>query len=169
MDLKILQSNQKDIIGIDISKVALRTAKKLGKVVLADGTRLPFLDSSFDLICIFDVLEHVPNKVELMIEAKRTLRNGGKIFISVPIKIKGTKGDERQPFDEPPTFDFIICTVREMFYLSIIRGFYGRNPFNLINNLIPALFFFLAFFFKYFPYSLKGSKYVSLVAIKSDR
>ena len=106
VDLKILQSDRKDILGIDISKVALKTAKKFGMVVLTDGMQLPFHDSSFDSICLFDVLEHIPNKIKMITEVKRSLRNGGKTFLSVPIKTKRTKGDERQPFDEPPTFIF---------------------------------------------------------------
>lgn len=141
--------------------------KKFGKVISADGTQLPFRDSSFDLICAFDVLEHTPNKIKIMTEANRTLRNNGKIFLSVPIA-KGMKEDKRQPFDEPPAFCFLIRLVKNRFHLSIIRGFGGRNPFNRIpyNRVPHKVFSFLLFFFKYFPYILVGSSYVSLVAIK---
>jgi len=163
VDLKILQSDEKEIIGIDISKVALRTARNFGEVILADGTLLPFRDSSFDSICAFDVLEHVTNKTRMMIEIKRTLRTGGKMFLSVPIKTKGFAKDERQPLDDPPTLGFLIGLVKKEFHLSIIRGFWGRNP---ANRIPYSLYSFLSLFFKYFPCLLIGSRQISLVAIK---
>jgi len=141
--------------------------KEFGEVVLADVTHLPFRFSSFNSICAFDVLEHVPNKTKMMTEIRRALRNGGKIFLSVPIKSGDTYGDKRQPYDEPPTLISLISLVKKTYTLSVIRGFWGRNPFNYMSPRAPKLFPFLSFLFKYFPYFLMGSEYVSLVARKS--
>ncbi len=164
VDLKIFQANKKTAVGIDISNVALKKVKEFGEVVLADVTYLPFRFSSFNSVCAFDVLEHVPNKTKMMTEIRRTLRNGGKIFLSVPIKVGDSIGDKRQPYDEPPTLIFLISLVKKTYTLSVIRGFWGRNPFNYVS---PRLFPFPSFLFKYFPYFLMGSGYVSLVATKS--
>ncbi|MEM2143943.1 MAG: class I SAM-dependent methyltransferase [Candidatus Jordarchaeaceae archaeon] len=115
IDLQILYSHKKELIGIDISRVPLTRVKKFGQVILADGTMLPFCNSVVNTVCAFDVLEHVPNKIALMIEANRVLRNEGKIFLSVPIKTKDMKEDDRQPFDEPPTLNFLLKIVKRNF------------------------------------------------------
>ena len=50
----------------------------------ADATRLPFPDSSFDLVTMFDVLEHVPRDTDAAAEAVRVLRPGGFILLTSP-------------------------------------------------------------------------------------
>src|SRR5207302_969127 len=45
---------------------------------------IPFADHSFDLICMFDVLEHIEEDVETLRAIKRLLKKNGRIFITVP-------------------------------------------------------------------------------------
>jgi SAM-dependent methyltransferase len=52
--------------------------------VIEAGAPLPFQDGSFDVICIFDVLEHVQNDVAFIGECSRILDVGGVILCSVP-------------------------------------------------------------------------------------
>jgi len=52
--------------------------------VLADGYRLPFRDESYDLVCLFDVLEHLDDDAAALREVRRVLRPGGRVFLSVP-------------------------------------------------------------------------------------
>ena len=49
-----------------------------------DATRLPFADSSFDAVTMFDVLEHIPDHALAAAEARRVLRPGGVIMVSTP-------------------------------------------------------------------------------------
>jgi SAM-dependent methyltransferase len=51
----------------------------------ADITALPFPDNSFDLVCAFDVLEHVENDSLAMKELVRVCRYDGFICITVPM------------------------------------------------------------------------------------
>jgi len=46
---------------------------------------LPFEDRYFDAVCIFDVLEHLPDEAPALMEAQRVLKPGGMLFISVPL------------------------------------------------------------------------------------
>ena len=81
------------IIALDYSKQALRYARKENpgikgnrvNYILYDIQKpLPFSNNFFDAIVIEEALEHTRNAREVLLEAHRVLRKGGKIFISVP-------------------------------------------------------------------------------------
>ena len=54
------------------------------RFICGDATRLPFDDASFDMVTMFDVIEHVPDDVVAMREAWRVLRPGGTLLLSTP-------------------------------------------------------------------------------------
>lgn len=54
------------------------------EVVEASVTHLPFENDSFDLVCAFDVLEHVEDDVSAMQEIKRVCKREGFICLTVP-------------------------------------------------------------------------------------
>lgn len=58
--------------------------KERVRFVVADATCLPFADESFDLITMFDLLEHVPDDASAVREAVRTLRSDGTLLVSTP-------------------------------------------------------------------------------------
>ena len=45
---------------------------------------IPFHDQRFDLICIFDVLEHIEHDTETLMAIKQLLMKNGRILITVP-------------------------------------------------------------------------------------
>lgn len=51
---------------------------------VVDGYALPYADASFDLVCLFDTVEHIPDDLAVMREVRRVLRPGGRAFLSVP-------------------------------------------------------------------------------------
>lgn len=54
------------------------------EVVNASLTALPFADNSFDVVCAFDVIEHIKEHDLAVAEMKRVLRPNGRIFLTVP-------------------------------------------------------------------------------------
>lgn len=80
------------VTGVDIAEKTIETAKLYAKnkkisnckFVVADIRKLPLEDNSFDMIFSFGVIEHFKNPKPLMLELKRVLKPGGKIFLSVP-------------------------------------------------------------------------------------
>ena len=52
--------------------------------IQASVTELPFDDESFDLVCAFDVIEHVEDDGLAAAELARVCRQGGTVAISVP-------------------------------------------------------------------------------------
>lgn len=45
---------------------------------------IPFHGEKFDLICLFDVLEHIEEDVETLLAVKGLLADGGRILVTVP-------------------------------------------------------------------------------------
>ncbi len=54
------------------------------RVAVGSGLELPFADRSFDLIGLFDTIEHIPDDRGVLQEVHRVLRPGGLVFVSVP-------------------------------------------------------------------------------------
>ena len=49
-----------------------------------DGGRLSFADGAFEIVTLLNVLEHVPDYRQVLAEAARVLRPGGKLFVICP-------------------------------------------------------------------------------------
>ncbi|MBK8977837.1 MAG: class I SAM-dependent methyltransferase [Planctomycetes bacterium] len=71
---------------LDISHDAMRYCHRRGfhRVVTGSGLELPFADACFDLVALFDAIEHIPDDRRVLDEVRRVLRPGGVVFISVP-------------------------------------------------------------------------------------
>lgn len=53
---------------------------------LDKDNRLPLKDESIDIVCLLDVLEHVPDESAVLSEIYRVLKPGGRLLLSVPHK-----------------------------------------------------------------------------------
>jgi SAM-dependent methyltransferase len=51
-------------------------------LVVADTARLPYPDSAFDTITFVACLNHIPNRVDVLCEARRLLRPGGHVVLT---------------------------------------------------------------------------------------
>lgn len=49
-----------------------------------DGHNIPFEDDSFDIIVMFEVLEHVPDITQTISEIRRVLKPNGQVVITMP-------------------------------------------------------------------------------------
>jgi len=91
----ILFSENKRVIGLDISRNMVQTAKKnLMKknlshkcdLLQSDAVHLPIKESSIDVILYIATLHHISTadeRLRSLLELKRTLRKGGRALISV--------------------------------------------------------------------------------------
>lgn len=71
-----------DLTGIDVDDLALKDAAKFIndkkiKLLLADASKIPFPDNSFDKIVMSEVIEHVANEKGVLREVYRVLKPGG--------------------------------------------------------------------------------------------
>lgn len=82
LSLKLSEAGIRTIaVDRDPSELALHDVP----VVCCDlGNGLPFQDSSFDVVCCLDVIEHVEDPFHVARELERVLRSGGRLVLSTP-------------------------------------------------------------------------------------
>ena len=93
LELYALKFSPHSIVAIDYNAANLKTARssindmRIG-YIRASAIELPFSESSFDTICIWDVIEHLPKGSERILfkEMDRVLRPNGKIYLSTPFR-----------------------------------------------------------------------------------
>ncbi|MDR2119072.1 MAG: class I SAM-dependent methyltransferase [Tannerellaceae bacterium] len=150
---KHLFSHVSEYIGIDVENEG-HSHHNEHVDIYYDGKNLPFKDETFDSILSNEVLEHVPNLDESLVEINRILKPGGKILITVPFVCF----EHELPYDfrrfttnglililEKYGFEIIIADktgnyfeVITQLWISYIREIlYTKNHFvNIIINLI---------------------------------
>jgi len=68
--------------GFDLSPGMVQRARARGlSVALGSVTQVPFRDESFDFVCSFKVLAHVPHITDALVELARVTRPGGLLAL----------------------------------------------------------------------------------------
>ncbi len=68
--------------GADVNPAYVEIARSRGVDAYVTGDRLPFADRSFDTVLMFEVMEHIPDPLPLLLEARRVARNN--VLITTP-------------------------------------------------------------------------------------
>ena len=69
-------------------------------VLVDDTAKLPFDEKTFDTITFVATLNHIPNRTEVLLEAKRVLKDSGKLIVTmIPPKISRVWHGIRKPWD----------------------------------------------------------------------
>lgn len=85
-------SGYKNVYGIDVNKESIQQGKLLydkisENIMVYDGKKIPFKDESFDIILMFDVIEHIQNiQYYLKNEVYRVLKKDGVFIFQTPNK-----------------------------------------------------------------------------------
>jgi SAM-dependent methyltransferase len=84
-DTREMQELGAHVVGIDISRTALRQAARSRlPVVRATPHAFPFAEGAFDAVVMSQVVEHLPAPAEALGGARRVLRSGGRLLVMVP-------------------------------------------------------------------------------------
>lgn len=78
---------QVSAIEMDETARSIAQQKTAGQFNISAGycpDQIPFEQEKFDLICLFDVLEHIPDDIGTLEKLKAMISPGGRIFITVP-------------------------------------------------------------------------------------
>ena len=75
-----------DVVSSEFDKETCEfVEKEIGiKVIQASVTELPFESDRFDMVCAFDVIEHVEDDQKAILELERVLKPGGLMVLTVP-------------------------------------------------------------------------------------
>jgi SAM-dependent methyltransferase len=95
--------------GLDASHFAVAQARAhapgvAGRLVAGHAERLPFGDARFDVVTAFDLLEHVPEPVEVIREAARVLRPGGLFLAATPDPLCFDREEPTHVAERVPSF-----------------------------------------------------------------
>ena len=84
--LSELQTLGDEVHHTDLSHAALAHAatRERARGVQASAVALPYASMSFDLVCLFDVLEHIEDDAAVLEEVERVLNPEGIVILSVP-------------------------------------------------------------------------------------
>lgn len=80
------------LVSLDLSEKRIKRARTINRdvtFILADACQLPFKNETFDTVCAFEVIEHLPSPkhhIRFLEEVKRVLVKDGIFLISTPNK-----------------------------------------------------------------------------------
>ena len=100
----LLASAAVEAMGFDVSREAIQYAKlhfPAAEFCVGSASAFPSANASFDVVTVFEVIEHVSEWQTLIEESARVLRPGGVFLISTPNKVYYTetrKGVGPNPF-----------------------------------------------------------------------
>ena len=86
-----LEHGAASVVGVDVDAGNVAAAAELvpaATFLEASVLDLPFPDERFDLVTMFDVIEHVPARTEpaALREVRRVLRPGGELALTTPLR-----------------------------------------------------------------------------------
>lgn len=77
---------QAQVIGVDVYEPFIHFSREKYPgldCVCADAHKLPFYDECFDVVVLSEVLDHVVDPKTVLLEARRILRDGGSLIVSL--------------------------------------------------------------------------------------
>lgn len=126
------------LVGVDYSSVSVKLARKLndadiqsGKMEIVEGSveKLPFADNQFDKIVTVESFYFWPAPAENLKEVFRTLKSGGKFFLTLGIYRSEHMSEEAKESME--TYHLFVPTIDELRDMFKNAGFSDIQPHTL--------------------------------------
>lgn len=138
--LEIAGSMDVPIIGIDLCEHHVRIAQERAtarnmahmlRLAAGDAMCLPFPDTTFDRVYVFESVCHTPDKLALCVECARVLKAGGEFLGLDWMQRDGLSRDEQNKFIEPICR---YCSVPDMASPQTMREYLEQANFDVLAS-----------------------------------
>ncbi len=131
-----LQEFSSCVYGIDIDAPRVRQGKT-GTLAVAVSERLPFADRAFDMVLMNEVIEHVRDHHQTLLEACRVVRPGGHVVVYAPnrfypFETHGVYLGKRYVFGNIPLVNYLPNILRNKL-VPHARAYTGRDLRRLVS------------------------------------
>ncbi|WP_448528268.1 methyltransferase domain-containing protein [Raineya sp.] len=176
-------------VGLELNKKAKQEAQERELNVLAETIQEHSLkfENYYDIVCSFQVMEHIPNIGEVLEASVKSLKKGGSLFISVPNNASFLGLDENNPLNMPPHHmglwdETALKNIAPFFGLEVKSIYleplqeYHKSYFNsIINNLLYEQYKYYRekygiigrLYFKFFKYKVRKRIYRAMPQIEN--
>jgi SAM-dependent methyltransferase len=115
---------------VDISAAAVTKLRARGaNALLGTVSALPFADQGFDLVCAFDIVEHVDDDAAVLSELARVAAPGAILLLSAPLhQALWTPFDDFVGHRRRYEPDHLICKLAEHGFTVEQSAAYGMRP-----------------------------------------
>jgi len=133
-----------EVVTVDLDFALRGSGSSAATFVCGDARRLPFADSAFDAVTLFDVLEHIRDDDAAAHEALRVTRPNGVVLVSTP------NTDWRYPFYRfmrplcPPEAELMASWghVRRGYSAAELAALFGASPERSATFINPLTSFY---------------------------
>ncbi|MFA5930737.1 MAG: class I SAM-dependent methyltransferase [archaeon] len=125
----------KEYIGLEYDNTENRAAKKAD--VYYDGKKFPFKKAEFDSVVCNEVLEHIFEPDNFVLEIHRVLKQNGKLLLTVPF----VWDEHEQPVDYARYSSFGLKSLLERNGFKVLEQRKSVNDFSIIFQLINSYLF----------------------------
>lgn len=138
--LERFQDYSDQVFGLEYDHGRARKAHDLGQsIVQAAGERLPFPESSFDLVISHEVIEHVEDDRKTIQEAVRALRPGGRLILfcpnrGYPFETHGMYWKGNYIFGNIPLLNYLPSKIRDRL-VPHVRVYRSKDLVKLFHDL----------------------------------
>lgn len=129
----LLSHYARKIIGLDVDKDIIKHAsKKYGNsnciFRVYDGRRIPYPNETFNVVVSFQVIEHVVDDLNFVLECFRVLKKGGFLFLTTPNKANRLKPNQKpwNPFHVREYYPHELKSILEKVFPEVkLLGIHG--------------------------------------------
>lgn len=138
--LNLISHNARSVVGGDVTHSNLRASREHYpgcSVARFDAHRLPFAESSFDVVAMFEVIYYLADIPGVLAEVRRVLRPRGEMLVCLPNRERPGFHRSPQSYTYPSAGELHEVLVAAGFDCDILAGF-RMGELGIIDRVLVA-------------------------------